>query len=265
MTNLPPEPDEFQTRMRQSESEDTESTNRSGDRPAPPSPSPFAPPGLDGGNDPGTGPTGPAPAADPQSAPTAAYGVPGYAQQPPAPSAPAGYGQARQAPGPFGQASQPAGYGPGQPPAPPFGQAGQPAPGPQPTQPPFGYPGAGAPGQSGQPGPWSQLAPQGPREANPLKAAFDFSFGSYATPGLIKLIYIIAVALGVLTWLFYVVIGFASEPVVGVLALVLGWIPTLLFVLLLRVALEVSLAGVRTAMDVRVLRERSDKGTEKKD
>ena len=256
-TNVPPEPDEFQTRMRQSPPEgDVEATNRSsgqaGQQPPPGGPSPFAPPGFGG-------------ASQPQQAQP-----PQQAQQPPA-----GYGTQQQG-APFGQPA-PQGYGQqgfaSQSQAPqgqqqPWGQ--------QAPQQPSGYPQAGF-GQ--QPGQLWAGGPQQPRDPNPIKAAFDFSFGSYATPGLVKIVYIIGMALAVLSYVGVILAGFeAGAPrdygfgvetqgsaLPGILAILFGWIPAAFFILVLRLALEQVLASVRTAADVRVLRERSDEGAEKKD
>ncbi|WP_420115024.1 DUF4282 domain-containing protein [Pseudactinotalea sp.] len=263
-TNVPPEPDEFQTRMRQSPSgEDVEATNRSaspagqppqqgqppqGPPQTPPAPqqgqSPFAPPGFGG-------------ASQPQQPQSAQQAPAGYGSQPPAnPFAQ----QPGQAPGQqgFGQQSQ-------APQQQPWGPQGQ--------QQSTGYPQGGygqQPGQPGQPGPWGG-GPQQPRDANPIKAAFDFSFGSYATPGLVKIVYIVGMVLAALWYLGIIIAGFqlgapretmfGSSPgsaVPGILAILFGWIPAAFFILVMRLALEQVLSSVRTAVDVRVLRQRSD-------
>lgn len=112
-------------------------------------------------------------------------------------------------------------------------------------------------------------------DANPLKAAMDFGFQSYATPGLVKIIYILAVVLGALWWIGGTIVLFAaaaSQPVIagystgpsgsdfipGILSLLLGWIPVLLWLLFVRVLLEAAMALVRTATDVRALRTEVD-------
>lgn len=116
----------------------------------------------------------------------------------------------------------------------------------------------------------------GPHRANPLKAAFDFSFTSYATPGLVKIIYLLAVIITAAGWLGAligaVVLGSGtaatyarySEPsglettlfrlLYPALVLLFGWIPGLLSLLFLRVVLEAASALVRSAEDVRVMR-----------
>jgi hypothetical protein len=139
------------------------------------------------------------------------------------------------------------------------------------AEPPYGQPAAGQP-SGGYYQQW-QTQPAKPRfsDANPLKAALDFSFDSYATPGLVKIIYILAVVLGALWWIGGTIVMFvaaASQPeitgyssgpsgsdfVPAILSLLLGWIPVLLWLLLVRVLLEAAMALVRTASDVRALR-----------
>jgi len=257
MSNVPPEPDEFQTRMRQPDpSADVESTNQSSPTPAAQPPaaqppaaqppaaqppqSPFAPPGFGGASQPGTPP----------------HQAPGYGQQPGAYSQPPTQ--------PYGQPVQQQGQGqPGQP-APAqqgFGQHSQPQ----------QQPGAYQQPSAAQPGAGWNFPPQPPRDASPLKAAFDLSFNKYATPGIVKIVYIVGIVLVTLGWIFGVIGAFLSGAprsygslqtegtiVPGILMLIFGWIPGAFFILLLRVTLELTLSNVRTAMDVRVLRQRSD-------
>jgi len=103
-------------------------------------------------------------------------------------------------------------------------------------------------------------------DANPLRAAFDFRFDSYATPGLVKIIYILAAIIAGLWWigggLTALIAGMAASHygggggslVLGILGLLLGWIPALLWLLFVRIILEASLALVRIADDARNIR-----------
>lgn len=277
-TNVPPEPDEFQTRMRQSSpEEDVEATNRSaspGGQPPQqgqppqatpgqqPGQSPFAPPGFGGASQPQQPPAGYG--AQQQTSPFGQPATPG--QQGPGPQGPGQQGPGQQ---PFGQ------QGFGQQSQAPQGQAQQGQPqqpwGQQSQQQSPGYPQSGfGQQQPGQPAPWGG-GPQQPKDANPIKAAFDFSFGSYATPGLVKIVYIVGMVLAALGYLSVILSGFQlgaprdygfgqspGSPVPGVLAILFGWIPAAFFILVLRLALEQVLSSVRTATDVRVLRQRSD-------
>lgn len=158
----------------------------------------------------------------------------------------------------FGSYPQGQGYQQGQDPAVGFGQQ-QPGP--------VGYPG------------WQQPA-SGPADrkfddANPLRAAFDFGFNRYATPGLVKIIYVLAVVIAAVWWIggtiTTFVLGAAVSDlgrmttgsggggggiVLGIVSLLLGWIPALLWVLLVRVVLEAAMALVRVAEDARGIREK---------
>jgi hypothetical protein len=209
----------------------------------------YPPPGQQPG-----GPYGQPPAGQPSGQPSA--GQP-HSQ----PSAGQAHGQPHGAPSqPWGQQNQPT------------QQWGQPAAGQ--GQPGQGHPGQGQPGQGqhgqGQPSYGWQQPEKSYSDANPLRAAFDFSFNSYATPGLVKIIYILAVAVGALIWLggtiVYFIVGIAAQdagggsfPIIGaVLQLIFGWIPVLLYLLLIRVVLEAGMALVRAAEDVRALRSNSD-------
>lgn len=255
--------------------------------PTPPGPSNSDPQPGDqppGSQQPGSG----GPSYPPPGQPNQPYGQP--SGQPSA-DQPAGQSSASQAQGqpsadqPHQAWNQAPGQGFGQQP-----QQGQPGQQGHPGQ--TGYQGQqGHPGQAGyqgQPGQqWGQQASHGqppygqPKkpitDANPLKAAFDFSFGSYATPGLVKIIYLLAVIVGAIAWIggaiAYFVLGAAAEsatsmydssgggagPVVaGILQLIFGWIPVLLWLLFVRVVLEAAMALVRAAEDVRAIRTKSD-------
>lgn len=141
---------------------------------------------------------------------------------------------------------------------------------------PYGPPPGGPPG-SGQTGGYGpQQPPRAIADANPFRAAFDFSFGSYATPGLVKIIYVLAVILAAIWWIGGTIMTFimgaaimsvgdpygdsgsAAGVVLGLFWLLLGWIPALLWLLLVRIALESSIALVRVADDMRHLRQSAD-------
>lgn len=122
---------------------------------------------------------------------------------------------------------------------------------------------AGQPGwDQGQPQPPAQWAgPQGPSDDNPFAALVDFSFTKMATPGLVKILYIAAAALGVLQILGFMVtmisMGdsfFGFGGILVVFGLIGGLIGLFVFVLTLRVYLELALSIVRTAKDVREIR-----------
>lgn len=136
-----------------------------------------------------------------------------------------------------GQQQQPPSYG--QPPAGP---------------PPYGQPPAGQPPASGG----YTAYPSGPGPAMPaagqkgfLGALFDFSFTSFVTPTIVKFVYILITIGLALGYLLLVVVGFAGDtPVVGIVVLLLGWIPFLVYLALARMTLEFYFALVRMSEDI---------------
>lgn len=90
----------------------------------------------------------------------------------------------------------------------------------------------------------------------PFSRAFDFSFSNYASPALIRGFYIAFVVLLAVGYALGVIAAFVLNPILGFMALIFGLIPTLALVLALRMGLEVTLATIRTAIDVRALRTR---------
>lgn len=83
-----------------------------------------------------------------------------------------------------------------------------------------------------------------------LSAIFDFSFTRFATPSVIRILYVLGFVGIVLTYLAYLVIGFTFDPVIGLVTLLFGWIVALLFIILWRVTLEFYLAVIRMSEDI---------------
>jgi hypothetical protein len=207
--------------------------------------------------------------ADQPAYPGGGYGQPsdqpaypggGYAQPSDQPAYPGGgYGQQG---GEHGGAGYPGGYPqPGG-----YGQAPQWAPPGQPGQqtqrgpagpggPPTGGPPAGlGPGGAGQGGPGG-LGQHG--ATGTFGALFDFSFNTFATPAVIRVLYILGlVAIG-LGWVVFVISAFLQGAGYGLLALVLGAVGALFYVIFYRVLLEFYYAIVRMSEDIRAMRERS--------
>ncbi len=134
----------------------------------------------------------------------------------------------------------PQGWQGGQPPYPSagggYGQQPPPGWGPPPGQPSGGFGG----GPSGM-----------PEQKSALSALFDFSFSSFATPGLIKLLYVMGAALLVLGWLGYTVFGFAVVGAgAGIAFLLLGAVVVLFYLAFLRLILEFYYAVVRMSEDI---------------
>ncbi len=82
-------------------------------------------------------------------------------------------------------------------------------------------------------------------------ALFDFSFTSFVTPKIVKVVYVLATVGLALLYLIFVITGFAGDqPLVGVLVLLLGWIPFLIYLALVRMTLEFYFALVRMSEDI---------------
>lgn len=102
------------------------------------------------------------------------------------------------------------------------------------------------------------------RDAGFFSALFDFSFRKYATPSIVKIVYIlvtVVMVLGALVWIITGAAGvFDVDPGLGVLFLLLG-VPFILVALVLQLALfrlllEASLALIRSAQSLQNLEQR---------
>ena len=104
-----------------------------------------------------------------------------------------------------------------------------------------GGPGGSGPGDGGD-GPFAQ--------------AFDFSFSTYASLRLVRMLYTFLIVIVALGYLGAAIPALLVMPPVGIAVLIFGWIPALFLILVGRVGIEVTLATVRTAIDARALRTR---------
>ena len=132
-----------------------------------------------------------------------------------------------------------------------------PYPGPTPPPPPAPYAASGPAWALGSSGPG---VPQH-RDANPLMALFDFSFTKFATPGLVKIVYILQVVGAVGAWMLWLLAGFGASRLdggaaVGLLVLLFGWIPVLLSIAFTRFVLEGIVALIRIHDRVAEMAER---------
>ncbi|WP_104105294.1 DUF4282 domain-containing protein [Nocardioides sp. 616] len=120
--------------------------------------------------------------------------------------------------------------------------------------------GAQPPGGPGDTNPYTQGygepadypgGPQGPSRKGFFASLFDFSFSSFITPMVVKLVYILSVIGLGLTWLFFTIAGFVSDsPAVGLLFLVVGAFMFLLYLCFIRMTLEFYVAIVRMSEDI---------------
>jgi hypothetical protein len=189
---------------------------------------------------------------------------PGWHGQQPYPGAYGQHGDQQPYPaGGYGQqaADQPGSAYPGSsyPPPPQQGGYGQ-------APPPWAPQSAQQPGQQrgwpgGQPGGApAGLAPGGAPPHNEaqsfMSALFDFGFNTFATPVVIKVLYILSMVAIALFYVIAVISGFTQGALTGLLVLVGGGIAALLALVYTRVLLELLYAGVRIAEDIRVMRNR---------
>jgi len=133
----------------------------------------------------------------------------------------------------------------------------------------FGQAGAGQAGFGRDATPPSGLPmgppPRGtPRPADArgfLGALFDFSFTSFVTTRIIKVLYVLILVLASITALIYTIVAFRLSAAFGLLTLVIG---DPLFIIIVmafwRLILEAFIVMFRVAEDIRALRERSDSG-----
>ncbi|WP_018155974.1 DUF4282 domain-containing protein [Demetria terragena] len=124
-----------------------------------------------------------------------------------------------------------------------------------PQGPPYGSPPSGPP-----PGP-----PQGPPPGHggppPVTGGsffsklFDFSFRTYITPSIVKVVYILTIAISVLGWLSVSLLMFNNSPVLGMLTMfIIGPLYALFIIVLVRITLEFYSAVIRIAEDVSIMR-----------
>ena len=159
---------------------------------------------------------------------------PGYGQ-------PGGYGPPPEQYGPLPQAGQGGGYGPpqGYGPPPQYGASYPPPYGPGATMaPPPGGPSGQASGFFG--------------------ALFDFSFTSFVTPKIIKVLYILVTVFVGLSYLLYTAIAFGRDPLLGFAFLVVGAVFGIAYLALSRVTLEFFMLVFRMSDDIRAMKDRSE-------
>jgi hypothetical protein len=114
---------------------------------------------------------------------------------------------------------------------------------PPPAPPPF----AGAP--------VNQMAAQvGDQAKGFLGKLFDLTFTSFVTPSIAKLFYVLAIAASAVGWVGMIVSGFTFNPLIGILSVLLGWIPPFIGLILLRLVIEFALAAIKTAENTSHLR-----------
>jgi Domain of unknown function (DUF4282) len=205
------------------------------------------PPGQGWGGAPGQGwgsSPGPAGSAGPGGPAGGSAGSGGAGTPGPPWASEAGRGQYRPAGQPgygAGQSSGQPGYG--------AGPAGQPA-GPP--------PGPGGQASSGRPAFATQQFPAGEPKGF-LGALFDFSFTSFVTPKVVKVLYILIVVVVGLSAVGFALSVLATNVGLGLIVLlVVAPLYFLVVTALYRITLEFFMVIFRMAQDIRAIRERGD-------
>jgi hypothetical protein len=119
-----------------------------------------------------------------------------------------------------------------------------------------GYPQPGQPGPYGeQPtafgGPQAPIGgPQGRAGGSAFSALFDFDFSSFATPAVVKILYVVGMVLIGLVYIGALIGGFTQGVGVGLVTLVVGGVAALFYLIFFRVMLEFFYAVVRMSEDI---------------
>lgn len=111
-----------------------------------------------------------------------------------------------------------------------------------------GYPRGGDPRYGAQENGWTAPSTRAQSKGF-FNALFDFSFTNFVTLSFAKFIYVIALIVIGIIWVVAVLAGFGQGIGEGLLALILGSLVALFYVVLVRVGLEFSVAMVRTAQN----------------
>lgn len=86
-----------------------------------------------------------------------------------------------------------------------------------------------------------------------FSSLFDFSFTKYVTLNFAKIIYILAMVLLVLGYLLTIISAFIASTGLGIVTLLLGWIPVFIYLVFIRVGLEFAVAMIRTARNTSIM------------
>jgi hypothetical protein len=86
-----------------------------------------------------------------------------------------------------------------------------------------------------------------PRENGIIENLMDFSFQRMVTPRMLKLLYGVHLLIGLIAAVWFVFSGFQQSTSNGLLALILGFVAMLLWIVYCRVAVELLAAVFRAA------------------
>ncbi len=86
---------------------------------------------------------------------------------------------------------------------------------------------------------------------------FDFSFSSFITPKIIKILFVIGLILTAILTLFIIIFAFIGSIASGVIALIFSPVIFFLYVLAVRIYLELLIVIFRIQSDIAKIAERS--------
>ncbi len=129
----------------------------------------------------------------------------------------------------------------------PSSQPTAPAPGAGSTPPPPPRVPVAPPGGSGG---MSSIPDPAREGAGFFTALFDFSFTNFVTPILVRFVYVLATVALAVTWLIFVIAGFANSLGAGLGALILGPVFVVIYLAVIRMTLEFYLSVVRMSEDI---------------
>jgi hypothetical protein len=109
-------------------------------------------------------------------------------------------------------------------------------------QPPPGYPAAPPYGQPS--------GTTGTSDKGFFGSLFDYSFHSFVTPRLVKIVFILATVVIGLTYVGFVIDAFRAQSAVGVFVLIFGAIGAIFYLAFIRMTLEFLYAVVRMSQDI---------------
>jgi len=89
-----------------------------------------------------------------------------------------------------------------------------------------------------------------------LGALFDFSFSEFITIKLIKILYILGIIFSTIVAIIFIVSGFNISTGVGIIFLILSPIIFLLYVILIRIWLEIIIVIFKIAENTKQLAEK---------
>jgi hypothetical protein len=152
---------------------------------------------------------------------------------------------------PTGDYGPPDGPTPTPPPGPPQGSAPPPPPpSPPPGSPPPPPPMAGLPPQGYPAAPPPPPGGMGTDASGFFSALFDFSFSTFATPKIVRLVYLLATVVIGLFYLVWVIAAFGGNVGLGIFVLILGAVAAIVYLAFIRMTLEIYYAVVRMSQDV---------------